>query len=364
MIISLPISVKNSRPLGYWLTPIFVDALSLYMSETGNIYYGKLGLQAPNKEEESRFHKNLDFLNISTNRLADAEHSPVLSDLAVDMINKGNTESRKLDCLVCPCGALSIPHEIVSYVKQKTFIERNGKIICRLCNKKATVSTQTVLYYLLQSSTLSDPITIYPKMHQNEVSEIVHRLCEQGIPVSKTRQTGFTFREWNIDVEFLWSFLPLVLFRASGERLRLVITNQVLRQAITALMLCHELDQDFKADLIILPLIKHPGKKEKWNLDRLKTLGYDGNLIRLILLGSMGWHRKEVVLNDSFSTVEHRRFNLLTEAVQNAEFKQNNLASIFYDLSQQNMVKGIKNVFNPNRFNYGTLRGLFNMPPV
>lgn len=364
MIISLPISVKNSRPLGYWLTPIFVDALSLRMAETGVIYYGKLGMQTPNEEEEFKFHQNLNFLNINANRRTDADYSSVLNDLALDALKKGNTVSRRIDCFVCQCGALSIPREIIAYAKCKTFTKHNDKIICKLCNTESIVSAQTLLYYLPQSDVLSDSIKIYPEMYQCEVNEIIRQLCERGIPVSKTRQTGFVFREWNLDVEFLWSFLPIALSYAFGERLRLVITNQVLLQAITALILCLELDKCFKADLIVLPLISHPGKREKWNLDKLKTLGYDGNLIRLMLFGSMGWHRKEASLNDSFTTIEHRRFNLFTTTVQNAELKQSNLASVFDNLSQQNINKGVKNLFSPNYFDYSALRGLFSMPPV
>lgn len=364
MIISLPISVKNSRPLGYWLTPIFVDALSLRMAETGVIYYGKLGMQTPNEEEEFKFHQNLNFLNINANRMADADHSSVLNDLALDALKKGNTISRRIDCFVCQCGALSIPREIIAYAKCKTFTKRNDKIICKLCNTESIVSAQTLLYYLPQSDVLSDSIKIYPEMYQCEVNEIIHQLCERGIPISKIRQTGFVFKEWNLDVEFLWSFLPIAISRASGERLRLVVTNQVLWQAITALMLCLKFDKNFKADLIVLPIINHPGEREKWNLDRLKRLGYDGNLTRLVLFGSMGWHRKETALNDSFTTIEHRRFNLLRTAIQNIELKQSDLASVFYNLNQQNIAKGVKNVFNSDCFDYGTLRGLFNIPPV
>lgn len=364
MIISLPISVKNLRPVGYWLTPVFIDALSLCMAETGIIHYGKLGLQAPNKEEEYKFQQNLNFLNINASRRTDAEYSSILKDLALDVLNKYNTVSRKIDCFTCLCGTLSIPREIVTYAKQKTFTKHNDKIICKLCDNESIISEQTLLYYLPQSTALLNSITIYPKMYQNEANGITSQLCDRGIPISKTRQTGFVFRKWNLDVEFLWSFLPIALSRTSGERLRIVITNQVLQQAITALMLCLELNKSFKADLIVLPIISHPGKKEKWNLDRLKTLGYDGNLTRLVLLGSMGWHRKEATLNDSFITIEHRKFNLFTTAVQNTEHKQRDLASVFYNLSQQNISKGLKNAFNPDCFDYSVLRGLFNMPPA
>ena len=71
MFFSLPVSVKNDRPLGYWLTPILVDSLSKQAGEKAIFCYGKLGLRTPSPEEEILYLANLNFLGINCERVTD-----------------------------------------------------------------------------------------------------------------------------------------------------------------------------------------------------------------------------------------------------------------------------------------------------
>jgi len=359
MFFSLPVSVKNSHPLGYWLTPILVDSLSVQTGEKGVFCYGKLGLQTPSSEEEKVYLANLDFLGINCERVTDESFSSNLLTKALQACGSGRVSVISQKCFLCPCGVSAIPISMIEYAKQKTFKRTSETVICKVCGLEAKIMSVETLVYALKPETTFKPIRVYPQWYQKEVDELVNQIRKQRIPISRARSTGFNFGSWNIDVEFLWSFLPLVLSDQSNGQLRAVITNQVLRQAVTAYLLCLELMPEFVADLIVSPLIVHPGKKEKWNLDRMRALGYNGDLLRLALLSSLGWNKKGTNLNDSVATVEHRRFNLLKRAVLGAEQKPDNVQEAMHHLSQQNLVKGLSNVFNPERFDYSTLKGLF-----
>ncbi|PIQ66725.1 MAG: hypothetical protein CO184_01870 [Candidatus Zambryskibacteria bacterium CG_4_9_14_3_um_filter_40_16] len=359
MFFSLPVSVKNSHPLGYWLTPILVDSLSIQTCEKGVFCYGKLGLRAPSLEEERAYLANLDFLGISCERVTDESFSNNLLAKAMQACSSDRISVLSQKCFLCPCGVLAIPISVIEYAKQKTFKRTGEAVVCKVCGLEAKITSVETLVYALKPETTFKQIRVYPRWYQKEVNELVSQIHKQRIPISRVRSTGFHFGSWNIDVEFLWSFLPLVLTNQSNGQLRAVITNQVLRQAVTAYLLCLELVPEFVADLIVSPLIIHPGKKEKWSLDRMRTLGYNGDLLRLLLLSSMGWNRKEANLNDSVATVEHRRFNLLKRVVLKAEQKPGSVQEAMRHLSQQNLIKGLSNVFNSERFDYSTLKGLF-----
>jgi len=310
-------------------------------------------------EEEGLFNSNLDLLGIDCKRVTDYVLQTVLSDFALQAYNSDRISFRNQECFVCSCGALSIPVEIVKYAKQKTFRLNDGVPCCKVCEKDAKITSVRILVYTTKFKTTFKSIKVYPCLYQKEIENLVTQIHEQGITISKVRSTRFNFGDNNLDIEFLWSFLPLVLFKKYVERPRLIITNQVLRQAVTAYLLCQELIQGFEADLVVSPLIAHPGKIEKWSLSRLRTLGYDGDLLRLVLLSSLGWNRKEASLNDSVASVEYRRLNLFQQAVLEAKPKSYGLREAMQNLSQQNLVNGLSNVFNPERFDYATLRGLF-----
>jgi hypothetical protein len=356
---SLPVSVKNSHPLGYWLTPILVDCISKQTGEKGVFCYGKLGLRTPSLEDEVRFNSNLDFLGINCERTTDEILQSSLLDKALRVCGSDRISPRVRECFVCPCGILSMPTSIVRYLKQKTFKVAGENVSCKLCGQVARVAVIQALVYTPKSEVTFRPFGVYPRLYIKEVNELVAQIHEQGITISRTRPTGYSFGDWNLDIEFLWSFLPLVLAEDRSDRIRAVITNQVLRQAVTTYLLCRELEPSFEADLVISPLIVHPGRAEKWNLDRLRSLGYDGDLIRTTLLGSLGWGKKEATLNDVVKSVEHRRFNLFRHVIGQAEHKVFGLSEAIQNLSHQNLVKGLSNVFNPERFDYSTLKGVF-----
>lgn len=359
MFFSLPVSVKNSHPLGYWLTPILVDALSKQVDETGVLYYGKLGLRTPLDEEEIRFHQNLDFIGVARSRVADES---IVSDLlmhALNACNRGCLEVRIQECYVCPCGILSIPSDIVTYAREKTFKRSEEKIVCKVCKNEALRASVEKLFYKIKKTTEIRTIKVFPRFYQKEVDELVQQIHEQGIPISRVRETGFVFQQWNIDIEFLWSFLPLVISGYTNERLRVVVTNQVLRQAVVAYLLAIDSLPEFEADLVVCPIIVHPGKAEKWNLDRLRTLGYDGELLRFMLICSLGWNNKQANLFDQISTVEHRRFNLLVSAVNSANGRVYSVQDAIRNLTQQNLVKALSSVFNPESFEFERIKGIF-----
>lgn len=364
MIFTLPITVKDGAPLGYWLTPILVDALSKQYQEQGVLCYGRLGLRSPTLFLENAFHKTLDFLGLTCNRKSDSVVKDDLLNLSREVYSGGSIEHREQECYRCPCGCLELPVHIAKFAKEKTFTRTGNAYICKVCKKPGEVACVSGGFFRVGSDWSLESISVYPEWYRGELRELVRQLREQGIPLSRERTTGLSQEDMNLDVEFVWSLMPLLFSRQHpGERIRLVITNHVLRQAAIALLLAKALNPDLEADLIVSPCITHPGVLEKWNIDRLIQLGFTGDLLRFMLIGSLGWQAKDSCLYDASAAVEYRRFMLLKRRVHDAQVGK--LARSYTphealrNLSQQNLAQGLRHVFNPERFKYQTLTGLF-----
>lgn len=363
MIFTLPITVKDGAPLGYWLTPILVDALSKQYQEQGILFYGKIGLRSPTPSMEKVFHERLDFLNLTCDRKPDSDFKDDLLKLSREVYTGGSIEHREQECYRCPCGCLELPVLIAPFAKEKTFTRVDGTYICKVCKQPGKVVRVSGGFFQVGSNWSLESICVYPEWYRGELRELVRQLREQGIPLSRARTTGLSQEDMNLDVEFVWSLMPLLFSRRHpDERIRLVVTNHVLRQAVIALLLAKALDPDLKADLIVSPCISHPGILEKWNISRLIELGFTGDLLRFMLLGSLGWQAKDADLYDIPARVEHRRFTLLKRKIHEAQaeklsepYTPNDSMS---NLSQQNLVQGLKHVFNPERCNYKTLIGV------
>lgn len=364
MIFTLPITVKSDAPLGYWLTPILVDALSKQYQEEGVLCYGKLGLRSPTTSLESDFHKTLDFLRLTCNRKADSSFRNDLLSLSQEICDGRPIKHREQECYRCPCGRLELPVHIARFAKEKTFTRTDNIYTCKVCKKTGKVARVNGSFFQIDSDRSLESIFIYPELHRRELRELVHQLCGQGIPLSRARATGLSQRGMNLDVEFVWSLMPLLFSRQHpNERIRLLVTNHVLRQAAIALLLAKVLNPDLKADLIVSPCIKHPGALEKWRIGRLVELGFTGDLLRFMLIGSLGWQTKDSRLYDAPAAVEYRKFMLLKRRVNDAQTGNPSVPysphEAMHNLSQQNLARGLRHAFNPERFEYQTLVGLF-----
>lgn len=359
MIITLPLTVKNDAPLGYWLTPIVADALARQLGERGLIFYGTLGLKKPDAQAERIYLDNLNFLEISAERCADAPMLPELLGLCSELASVGDIGFELQDCYRCPCGRLELPVRIARFAKEKTFTRTGHAYVCRACGEPSTVRSVSSRILRLKEQDVVSHINIYPNWYRGEVLELQRQIQQQGIPWSKDRSTGI---EGDLDPELVWSLMPLLLTRAfSEERVRIVVTNQVIRQALVTIWLARAIDSSFEADLIITPCIDHPGSPAKWRLNRLVNLGYSGALIRCMLIGSLGWQTKRAGLYEAPSGVEHRRFNLFKRHVRLAEENHGvpyDLRETFKNLGHQNLAQGLRHAFNPENFDYKSLTGV------
>lgn len=364
MIFTLPITVKDGAPLGYWLTPILVDALSKQYQEQGILCYGRLGLRSPTPSLENAFHKTLDFLGLTCNRKSDSDFKDDLLNLSREVYAGGSIEHREQECYRCPCGCLELPVHIAQFAKEKTFTRAGNAYVCKVCKKPGEIVRVSGGFFRIGSDWSLESICVYPEWYRGELRELVRQLHEQGIPLSRGRTTGLSQEDMNLDVEFVWSLMPLLFSRQHpSERIRIVVTNHVLRQAAIVLLLTKALNPDLKADLIVSPCITHPGVLEKWNVGRLIELGFTGDLLRFMLIGSLGWQAKDSYLYDASAAVEYRRFMLLKRRVQDAQAgklaRSYTSHEALRNLSQQNLAQGLRHVFNPERFKYQTLVGLF-----
>lgn len=362
MIVTLPISVRKVAPLGYWLTPVLCDAIGKQLNESSTVFTGRLGLKAPEDSLWYRFCEELDFFSVAAKRASDTDHlESLLVSARTALTDYAPTFKQQL-CYSCSCGRLQLPVAIAAFVKEKTFRKEGNDYYCKACGESAEKETLTTGFFHFPSDLSLSSTEVFPKFYRAEVAGLLAQVKSQGVAAIRQRATGLSFDDLNLDAEFVWQFLPLVLSRAHPEeRIRILVTNHVLRQAIIALAFVKLFNPLARVELIVSPCILHPGQQEKWNVERLRTLGYTGSLLRAMMVGSLGWNSKDAPLFDSLSSVELRRFTLLKERVLHAPRSSTvpGVREVMANLNQHNLSKGLKQIYNPESFDYQSLRGLF-----
>lgn len=364
VLITLPISIRGDGPLGYWLTPVIVDALAKRYHEPSTIFYGDIGRRRVDMSRVLEFETDLAFLATQVPLSADSAYQEKLISSVRRCLEVGRVVQKDSECFVCECGCLELPVSIARYARQKTFIRADETYVCRVCNSTGVPRciSQSVYYFNSKCTEILDSIRIVPGWYEGELQDLAKQIDESGIVIGRIRDTGIVLDGMNLDSDFLWQQLVSAVSASDSDTFRIVLTNHVLRQALLTALFAKTIDPAKHIELIILPCIVHPGKIEKWTLQCLREKGYSGEQLRTMLVGSLRWNVKDSLLYDEPSNIEHRRLNLLKHRVtevQALEAKCQASENLTKALCHQSIVSGIKHVFNPNQFEYRDLIGLF-----
>ncbi|MEK7564610.1 MAG: hypothetical protein AAB394_02625 [Patescibacteria group bacterium] len=359
MILTLPMTPRSEYQLGYWLTPVIGDILRKRTGQDFVISIGTLGMRNIDAVFIKNFIEEVSLLKLRCSFWEDTSNRGLLSDRIAEVLPLFRLHNQFVECWVCNCGALEIPKEQARFLKQKTFYISNGKVFCAKCKQEACLKILdrvSIFFPESQSQEILDNVAVLPGFYLNEFRELLVQFAENGICINRQRQTGFFYQQYNIDVEFVWETLLSLL--AKKEEIVMVVNNHVLRQTLISILLFRFLGFTNKITLFITPYISYPGKPDKWQVKKLLELGHDENTVRFMLAASLCWREKDSGLYVDVSQVEYRRFSLLRKLTQQ-KILEKPVATLISDINHQNLLQGLKNVFNVQKFDYGKLSGLF-----
>ncbi len=364
MIITLPISPRNAPTIGYWLTPVAGDMLRRRRGKDNyRIIVGALGAHEPRVEDVTRFQQTLDALGVKGDIVLDAAYAEDFYGCATRLLECSAVKMTPEECYVCSCGALELPCSQARYLKQKTFkIDASGEMYCARCGEKAARQTIKRTYILFKRAAIRqalNDVRVVPEFYRTEFSDLAEQIAVNGICISRNRETAFCFAGTYLDVEFVWETLLCIQEEAS---ITLVVNNHVLRQALIAVLALHALGVKKDVTILVLPYLRLPGEggAGKWTVDRLMRLGHDAYTIRFMLGVSLHWNRKDCEMRTEISQVEYRRFQLLKGLLKEIVRSGDGSASSFCnELNQDSLTQGLKHVFNPEKFDYRKLCGLW-----
>ncbi|MBU1104893.1 hypothetical protein L6255_00225 [Candidatus Parcubacteria bacterium] len=362
MIATLPMTPKgSSAPLGYWLTPVIADILRERSSDSLAVCIGTIGAKSPSVADILLFREELDFVGVRKAKvLTDGELVASLERNVATILSRVESSDIVSECYVCECGLLEIPIEQVRFLKPKTFHIENGKVFCVVCGGEATTSTQSRFCMFFPESAFGKSPQIHPRSYSAEIRDLMGQIRRNGICVGKNRPTGFLYSERNLDVELVWQTMPYELIHQENDkRLVLVVSNHVLKQGLLAILLARTLGFNGEIHLIVTPYINHPGTVGKWCLEKLAELGHDELTARFMLANSLGWSLKDATLSTVVSEVGYRRLRLFARRVAESRRSTDNPEKLVEDINHQTLTLGLKHVFNPDKFDYARLSGLY-----
>lgn len=366
MIITLPMTPRKMATVGYWASPLVGDILSKRINDRFYVAIGKLGKRDTDDSMINDFIKDLNTIGVNADNWIDSDNLMSLIDSTHQLLKDSKTVEGIDRYYVCRCGVVEIKVDHVNSLnlKQKAFKVVNGhEVICLRCESSSAIKLLNNCTFYFRSenieTVLNCGLSIYPKFYYSELNDLLGQINEHGIQISKFRDTGFQYLNYNIDLEFIWQNM-LTLFPRE-EKIVLSINNHVLRQTLISVLIFREAGFNTPIEIVVSPYFSYPGSIEKWEINKLIGLGFDREMIRYLVASSFIWQSKNVVLDPSIAQVEHRRFNLFKKIVleNSATITDRQCGNIIKDINRHNLSLGLKHVFNPEKFDYSKLKGLF-----
>lgn len=362
MIATLWMTPYIHTPIGYWLTPVIGDIVAKQRGEPMTLFLGTLGLAEISDSAVEQTRDTATALGVEGATVLDRDHFFVLSRAATDTLSaaekEGRLVERTLSSYVCPCGALEIPVEAAEFLKRKTFTLDAGGVHCKRCGNSAHeqfLKKQFLFFRKTSIDFFNMNVNVVPRFYKKEVENLLAQVYKDGVPVSKNRETGATYRNNPIDIEFVLAHTGTLLY----ENTTLVGTNHVLRQLMLTGLIDIESGTRTLHQLLVLPYLMYPGNKEKWGVAQLQRAGHDYRTLRFMLASSLRWNQKDSELEDAVVRTEYLRLSklfALTNAARPAS--RPTLEEITERINHHQCLQGLDQVFKQRGFDYATLHGI------
>lgn len=353
---------RPNAPLGYWLTPVCADIIAKQREESMTFFLGTLGINEVSDTAVEAVRNVAATLALGGKTILDRNHLSVLSAATIETLARAEHEGRFVErtiaAYVCPCGALEIPTNAVEFLKGKTFIVEAAGVRCTRCNNLAPEQSLQKHFFFFKPSSLDffiRNVEVLPVFYKKEIENLLTQLTETGIPVSKNRETGVMYRDHAVDIEFVLGHLGGLLH----EHTTLVATNHVLRQLVTTSLLDIESGTRTVHQLLVLPYLTYPGRKEKWTIEQLIASGHDTRTLRFMLASSLRWDQKDSELEDAVARTEYIRLSRFFSLINSApRAPVPTLKTITERINHHQCLQGLEQVFKQRGFDYPQLYGI------
>lgn len=308
---TLPLTPRKPAPLGFYLAPLLVEALSRSDDRKGLLLVNQLGYHR-NHEHYLWFCRTLDVLGVSLPIQRDDEDEIMAGTrlLVEDLIQSRCVVIGTEEIISCPCGALEGPATILDRVssfrpRAKAYLRMGHLLCCRVCGGVgASRGEQQVLWWHPRPNA-SCP-TVFPATYADEFREKYAFARAQPRIVSRLRDRAPAFElsigRFRLDVDFVWALLPVVLAARDQRIVTLVVGHRSLNQAATVTLLGWRFSQPVQ-EIVVLPYLtmKPSTYANVFDDEAFAVASSHGTMVARCLLGMGLQCRKEAVIGSDLA---------------------------------------------------------------
>lgn len=309
----LPISPSVDPKLGYYMTPVAVDALSKFRGTSTVFATNNLGQKVT---EGKSVNINLDYLSklgiIPNNIWIDSDRQNLEAVKA--LLEKGLKEGwlcvDEREVYYCTSGMI----EFIA-AEESLHENNNGRTLYYVKSgiPYSTITGEPLVKELRKCLLLKLPqvtpdqlgINIYPDYGNSEFAGLVSNYSGRELLISrisdnKPLNLDFAGNSFPIDVDICWMpFLYLLQELSDLSIGSLLTSHRTIKQAVLSIMMAKLVGADLPKELIVLPKLKLDfGQNPQLTAEQLLSQ-FGPQVVKLLLVSTIGTRKKDLVLPSS-----------------------------------------------------------------
>lgn len=285
LITTFPMKPLSNIKVGTFTAPLYVEFLSQKLNCKSVLSLNLLNSYKKLNDNSKDYLKILNNIGMNFDEVFIDYYNKEKLLNSIDLLFKNRLiVEQNEEFLICDCNKVDIKYSTINDYTNYDLIEsKNGEYYCKDCGNKCKIVKEKRLFLIIDEKYLNK-VQVIPNIYDDNLEKINELFSNKEFLISKNRETGIKYRNYNIDVDFVWNNY-INLF--TEKNIVIVTSNKHLMKVF----ITNYLATVFGKNIIY---ILHPYIEKKEPIIWENTLyQYDEYYKKLFLLYSPKWNSRD-----------------------------------------------------------------------
>lgn len=206
LITTFPMKPLSNIKVGTFTAPLYVEFLTQKLKCRSALSLNLLSSYKKINDNSKDYLKILSNIGINFDKVfIDYYNREELLNTIDLLFKKKLIIEQTEEFLVCNCAKVDIKYSTINGYTNYDLIESiDGEYYCKDCGNKCKIVKEKRLFLIIDKKYLNK-IKVIPNIYDDNLKKMSESFADNFLVISKKRETGIKYKNYNIDVDFMWN---------------------------------------------------------------------------------------------------------------------------------------------------------------